>query len=73
MYVQTGPVIVKLEGGSTSTHTWATRVTVDRKGNLHIYGHHRQHIVHLEGEWTAYVVSAFLREEASKDSISENL
>ena len=58
MYSQTGTVLVKLASGSSVNYPWATSVKVDKKRSLHIYGHHRQHAVYLEGEWQAYVVSA---------------
>ena len=66
-YPTTGPVSVKLEGGQTATDPWATSVRVDRKGALHIYGHHKQHAVYLEGQWTHYVVSAPTRAEILGD------
>lgn len=62
-YAATGPVLVKVSDGTTASYPWATRVAVDRKGTLHIYGHHRQHAVFLDGEWSAYVVSAPTRAE----------
>lgn len=56
-----GPVVVRLQGGNTSTYPWATSTRVDRKGGLHVYGNHRQHVVFLDTEWNAYVVSAAVR------------
>ena len=62
-YPQTGPVVVQTSGGAAVSYPWATSVRVDRKGSLHIYGHHKQHAVHLEGEWSKYGVSAPTRAE----------
>lgn len=55
---QTGPVVVQLADGGTASYPWATHVKVDRHGALHINGHHKQHAVHLEGEWSKYGASA---------------
>lgn len=67
-YSQTGPVIVRgIDKSSITEYLWATRVMVDRKGTLHVYGHHRQHAVFLEGQWSAYVVSAPTRAEILGD------
>jgi hypothetical protein len=56
-HTQTGEVAV-MSGEGTHKYTWATSVKVDRHGALHIYGHHKQHAVHLYGEWTGYLVKA---------------
>jgi hypothetical protein len=61
-YAQTGPVVVMTPAASES-FPWATSVRVDRAGALHIYGHHKQHAVFLEGEWSKYGVSAPTRAE----------
>lgn len=60
-HAQTGPVAVQTADGATR-YSWSTSVKVDRTGNLHVYGHHKQHAVHLEGEWTGYLAAAPVRE-----------
>ena len=66
-YPQTGPVMVQLDDGGMASYPWATSVKVDRKGALHVYGHHKQHAVYLEGEWQKYGVSAPTRAEILGD------
>lgn len=62
-HAQTGTVAVTAgEGTVTVRYSWSTSVKVDRNGTLHIYGHHKQHAVHLAGDWTGYYASAPVRE-----------
>lgn len=53
-----GTLLVKKQDGTTDTLAWATRVSVDRKGRLHVNGPGAQHLRFDRGDWTAYVVSA---------------
>lgn len=56
-YDQVDSVTVQTLDGQESI-AWGTRVSVDRKGGLHVYGEHHQHRVFKRGQWKGYMAKA---------------